>query len=102
MLTGYDRGRRCGPRLRRMLQVVLVAAVMAATLAAPAYAQDSAVYLATYVEVMPSEEVSGAALLARYRDAGRRQDGNLRFDVLHEIARPDRFPVLEAWKDQAR
>jgi quinol monooxygenase YgiN len=84
-----------------MLQVVLVAAVMATTLAASAYAQDSAVYLATYVEVMPSEEVSGAALLAQYRDAGRRQDGNLRFEVLHEIARPDRFAMLEVWKDKA-
>ena len=31
----------------------------------------------------------------------RKADGNLRFDVLHEIARPNRFAILEIWKDKA-
>jgi quinol monooxygenase YgiN len=100
-LTGYDRGKLCGQRLRLILQVALAVAVMATTLAESANAQDSAVYLATYVEVIPNEEVSGAALLKRYRDASRKQDGNLRFEVLQEIARADRFAMLEVWKDKA-
>ena len=42
----------------------------------PAHAQGNAVYLATYVEVMPNAVAPGIALLKQYRDAslqGRRQ-----------------------------
>jgi quinol monooxygenase YgiN len=83
-----------------IFHLVLAVIILAPMLAAPARAQGSAVYLATYVDVLPNAVVSGAALLAQYRDASRKQDGNLRFDVLHEIARPDRFAILEVWKDQ--
>src|SRR5579862_9201413 len=76
-------------------------AFLAATLVRVAHAQGNAVYLATYVDVMPNAVAAGGALLARYRDAGRKEDGNLRFDVLQEIARPNRFAILEAWRDKA-
>jgi quinol monooxygenase YgiN len=76
-------------------------ATLAPMLAAPAYARDGAIYLATYVEVLPAAVASGAVLLERYRDASRKEAGNLRFDVLHEIARPDRFAILEVWQDKA-
>jgi len=66
-----------------------------------AHAQGSAVYLATYVDVMPNSVASGASLLTRYRDASRKQDGNLRFDAMQEIARPNRFVIIEAWRDKA-
>jgi quinol monooxygenase YgiN len=92
---------KVGTRVRLIFQLVLAIAVFAATLTEPAHAQGSAVYLATYVDVLPNAAVSGAALLKRYRDASRKEAGNLRFDVLQEIARPDRFAILEVWKDKA-
>jgi hypothetical protein len=75
-------------------------AILAATLADPAHAQGSPVYLVTYVSVMPNAVVSGATLLERYRDASRKEAGNQRLDVLHEITRPNRFAILEVWKDE--
>jgi quinol monooxygenase YgiN len=69
--------------------------------AATAYAQDSNVYVVTYVDVMPSSVVSGASLLKQYRDASRKEDGSLRVEVLQEVSRPNRFAVVEAWKDKA-
>jgi quinol monooxygenase YgiN len=54
-----------------------------------AHSQVNSIYLITYVEVMTSE----------YRDASRKQDGNLRFNVLQKIGRPNRFVVVEAWRD---
>jgi quinol monooxygenase YgiN len=75
--------------------------MLATTLTQPAHAQDSPVYLVTYIDFMPNEELSGASLLERYRGASRKEDGNLRLDVLHEIARPDHFAILEVWKDNA-
>lgn len=66
-----------------------------------AHAQSTPVYVVTYVDVMPNETNSGTALLRRYRDASRKEDGNLHTTVLQEIARPNRFAVVEIWKDKA-
>lgn len=79
--------------------VLLAASILAAT--SSAHAQSSAVYLATYVEAMPNAAAEVAALLKRYGDASREQNGNLRFDALAEIARPNRFVIVEAWRDKA-
>jgi quinol monooxygenase YgiN len=86
--------------VRLLFQLAFRAAVAAALVPA-AHAQSSAVYLATYVEVMPTAVSSGAALLKQYRGASLNEDGNLRFDVLQEIDRPNRFVVVEAWRDKA-
>jgi quinol monooxygenase YgiN len=67
----------------------------------PAHAQGNAVYLATYVEVMPDAVAPGIALLKQYRDASSKEDGNLRAKALAEIERPNRFVVVEAWRDKA-
>jgi quinol monooxygenase YgiN len=90
-----------GTRLRPIFRLVLAMAILAATLADSARAQGSPVYLVTYVSVMPNAVVSGATLLERYRDASRKEPGNQRLDVLHEITRPNRFAILEVWKDEA-
>jgi quinol monooxygenase YgiN len=92
-------GRRVITRMRLILVLAMV--ILPAMLWGPVYAQDNAVYLVTYFEVMPNAVASGAALLERYNGASRKEIGNLSFDVLHEMARPERFAILEVWKDKA-
>ncbi len=75
--------------------------ILASTPAESAHAQGGAVPLVIYVDVMPNAVDSGAALLERYREASRKQAGNLRFDLLQEIGRANRFAILEAWADDA-
>ena len=87
--------------MRPFFPLTVCLAIVAATLVRPAHSQGSATYLATYVEIMPSAVAAGATALKRYRNASRREDGNLRFDVLQEIARPNRFAIVEAWKGKA-
>lgn len=87
--------------MRLIFQLVLTMATLAPILAEPAHAQNSAIYLVTYVEVLPDAVTSGKPLLERYRDTSRKEVGNLRFDVLHEITRPTRFAILAIWKDKA-
>ena len=87
--------------MRPFFQLAVWLAVLAAAFASPARAQDSAFYAVTYVELMPSEIASGTTLLKHYREVSRREPGNLRFDVLHEIARPSRFAIIETWNDKA-
>jgi quinol monooxygenase YgiN len=86
--------------VRTFFQLALIVPVLAAALGQSARAQGDGVFLVTYVEVMPNAVAPATALLRRHRDASRRDDGNLRFDVLSEIARPNRFVILEAWKDR--
>ena len=57
--------------------------------------------MATYIEVAAASVKDGAALLTQYRDASRKENGNMRAEVAREIGRPNRFVVLESWKDQA-
>jgi hypothetical protein len=80
-----------GTRLRPIFRLVLAMAILAATLADPAHAQGSPLYLVTYISVMPNAVVSGATMLERYRDASRKEAGNQRLDLLHETTRPNRF-----------
>jgi quinol monooxygenase YgiN len=86
--------------MRPMLFMLLAAALLPAG-ATQAGAQDAVVYGATYVEVAPGAVAEGLALLKALGAASRKEDGNLRFQVVQERDRPNRFVVLEAWKDQA-
>lgn len=58
------------------------------------------IYSVTYVEVMPTSRGDGIALLKRYREATRKEDGNLRCEVVSRIGQPHQLVILEVWKDQ--
>jgi quinol monooxygenase YgiN len=55
------------------------------------------IYVVMYVEVMPT---AGATLLRAYRDAVRREDGNLRCEIAERIGQPNQFVMLLVWRDQ--
>jgi quinol monooxygenase YgiN len=70
---------------------------------APARAQSGgeAVYAVTYVDISNDWVPQGAGLLKDYRDKSRRETDNLEFTVVQELGRPNRFAIMEGWKDQA-
>ena len=63
-------------------------------------ASDAAVYMVSYIEVMPSSQGETIALLRQYREVSREEKGNRRLEVLQQNGRPDHFVLLETWKDQ--
>jgi quinol monooxygenase YgiN len=79
---------------------IMILMLAAFLLPAGAAAQEAVVYGATYVEVAPGSTSQGIALLKALGAASRKEGGNLRFQVLQERDRPNRFAVIEAWKDQ--
>jgi quinol monooxygenase YgiN len=87
--------------VRLLFQLMLGVVIAAALHVQSAYAQGTAVYLVTYVEVLPGAIAPATALLKKYRDGSFHEDGNLRADVLQELERPTRFAVIEAWRDKA-
>jgi len=88
--------------MQRYLRLILtiMALIPAGSNAQTPPAIEGPVYVATYVEVAPSAVDEGAALLQRYRDASRKDAGNLRMELVQELGRPSRFAVLAIWADQ--
>jgi len=80
------------------LAVTLLAAAMTH---AQAQAPSGPIYIAAYAEVGTSSVKDGIAVLKQFRDAVRKEDGNMRVDIAQEIGRTNRFIILEIWKDQA-
>jgi quinol monooxygenase YgiN len=87
--------------MRLYSRAICAIAILASGPTQSVQAPGSAVYLCTYVDLMSNAVSSAEALLKRYSNSSRTQPGNLRFDVLHEIDRPGRFAILEAWTDEA-
>ena len=63
-------------------------------------ASDAAVYVVSYIEVMPPSQGEAMALLRQYREASRKDAGNVRLEVLQQSSRPDHFALVEMWQDQ--
>lgn len=69
--------------------------------AAPPQPAPGPRYIVTYVDVAPASEAQALTLLKGYRDASRRDDGNVRADILQQVGRPGQFVVVEEWRDDA-
>jgi quinol monooxygenase YgiN len=63
-------------------------------------ASDAAVYVVSYVEVMPVSATEAAALLRQYGEASRADAGLIGLEVLQQCGRPDHFAIVESWQDQ--
>ncbi len=62
--------------------------------------QDAAVYVVTYIEVAPTASSQGASLLKQFGTASRKDEGNLRFDVVQRTAPSNQFVYVAIWRDQ--
>jgi quinol monooxygenase YgiN len=59
-----------------------------------------AVYVVTHVDVFPAGKDQAAALVTALAEAGRKIPGNLRFDVLQVVGRPNHFTLVQGWRDR--
>ncbi|HEX4552771.1 MAG TPA: antibiotic biosynthesis monooxygenase [Xanthobacteraceae bacterium] len=91
--------------LRLLLGVAFLASMTMTTQGQPAPpapppVPDGVRYVVTYFDVMQSQKDEGAALVRQFRDASRKDAGNLRVEAARRMGVPNQFVVLEAWKDQ--
>ena len=90
-------------RMRHCLYLLLGLALLPTAVELQARAQapaDTTVYAVTYAEVLPSASRSMASAYRQYREASRKEDGYVRFDLREQAGRPGLFAVVEAWRDQ--
>jgi quinol monooxygenase YgiN len=87
----------------RCLAAGALAIASAAAVAPTAQAQSAAdaVFAVTYLDVGAAAVPQGIALIKKYRDQSRREGANLEFTILQETSRPNRFVIVEGWRDQA-
>jgi quinol monooxygenase YgiN/beta-lactamase superfamily II metal-dependent hydrolase len=65
---------------------------------APPAPNARAVSVVSHVDVTPDPRV--AVMLRQLADASRKEDGNVRFDVIQHTMRANHFTVIETWRDQ--
>jgi quinol monooxygenase YgiN len=54
----------------------------------------------THVDVVPPRKDDAVGLLKSLGDAARKEDGNVRYEVVQQTNRPNHFTVIEIWKDR--
>ena len=62
-------------------------------------ATPDAIYVVTHVDFIPPEKDNGIAMVKALSDASRKDDGNLRFEGLQQISRPNHLTLIEAWQE---
>jgi len=80
---------------------VAVGLVIAIGSSAQSQTVSEPVYAVTYLDVGASSLGRGVDLLKQYRESSRHEAANVEFTVLQETDRPNRFAIVEGWKDQS-
>jgi len=83
---------------RTLVAVAILTAACLPGTPAPAQVNQNA-FAVTYVEVAPSAAAMATSLFKDVAAASRKEAGNLRYEVLAQIDRPNQFAILEAWGD---
>lgn len=79
---------------------VIVSLLLALSSAQPIGAQEAkVVHFVTYIEAIPSKTEEALELLTAHAAGGRSAAGNLQFQALQRIGRPNHFALLETWSD---
>ena len=87
--------------MRGAAWILTAAALMLGAVPARA-ADEPTLFVVQYIDVAPSAKATAtaAASLRQARTLGRKEDGNLRFEIYAEAWRPSRFVILSLWRDQ--
>jgi quinol monooxygenase YgiN len=69
--------------------------------APPNVEPDAPVYVVGYIDVLPSMKNAAISAFKQFRDSCRKEDGNLRCEVIQRLEQPNQFATLQIWKDKA-
>jgi quinol monooxygenase YgiN len=67
--------------------------------AAGAGARGAAIHVVTHVDVTPPNKDNAIAALQQLADPSRKEAGNLRYEALQQVSRPNHSTLVETWKD---
>jgi quinol monooxygenase YgiN len=64
-------------------------------------AQDSKLYVVTYVDLTPNFADDGSKVLQKYASDTRKEKGVARFELFLDIGRKNHFTMVGAWQNRA-
>jgi quinol monooxygenase YgiN len=79
---------------------LLFGLALLSTITMNANAQD-AVYVVSYIDAAPASRTTVANALRQLATASRKDDGNLRYEILQRTAPQNQFAIVSIWKNQA-
>ena len=86
--------------MKYALRSALLVSALALALVRTAGGQDSeASYVVGYIEVSPTSVQQAMELIAAEVEASRNDPGNVLYEALQRIGRPNHFVLLETWAD---
>jgi len=87
--------------MKRSLGLLLGLAILPLGIVPSANGADDAgpAYIVTYIEVVPAAADQTATLMRRLGADSRKENGNLRFEVMQRVQQPSHFVILEVWRD---
>jgi len=86
--------------MRLVLSLLLAMALTPIVSIEAARAQDAAVYIVSYIDVAPATRGTAVGALRQLATASRKDDGNMRFEILQRIVPSNQFAIVAIWKDQ--
>jgi quinol monooxygenase YgiN len=66
----------------------------------PIAQSKSGIFVITHVDIVPTVKDQGIALVKELTLNSQKDTGNIRFEALTQISRPNHMTVVEIWKDQ--
>ena len=94
-------------QFRDSLQPLLIAgyderphtSLATAAVTAGAGARGATVHVVTHVDVAPPNKDNAIAALQQLAEPSRKEAGNLRYEALQQISRPNHSTLVETWRD---
>jgi quinol monooxygenase YgiN len=86
--------------MRFALSLLLAMLVAPLVVTPPAQAQDAPVYIVSYIDIAPANRGTAVGMLRQLAIAGRKDAGNMRFEILQRIVPSNQFAIVSIWKDQ--
>ena len=81
--------------MRRLLLLLISPVLLAAQ--APT---DTAFYTVSYVDIAPASKPAAITAFKQYRDASRKDEGFVRYELFEQVGRPGHFCLIETWSNQ--
>ena len=81
--------------MRRLLLLLISPVLLAAQ--APT---DTAFYTVSYVDIAPASKPAAITAFKQYRDASRKDEGFVRYELFEQVGRPGHFCLIETWANQ--
>jgi len=66
----------------------------------PSARVEGAIYVVTHADAVPPAKDDALAALKQLAEASRKEEGNVRFEVLQQSSRQNHCTVVEIWRDQ--